>query len=484
MHSRKLDVVCRASETETEPEGNEDKEKDGHESGESTSFVASSVHNDLQLNQEEQVSTEVLNSEANTIANSDESEIDGQATMQDAENVEVASGSPLPGLQPQQLDESVRIPKETIDILRDQVFGFDTFFVTGQEPYEGGLLFKGNLRGVPAKTYEKISKRMEDRFGDEYKLFLLINPEDDKPVAVVVPRKTLQPETTAVPEWFAAGAFGLVTLFTLLLRNVPALQSNLLSSFDNLDLLKNGLPGALVTALILGVHELGHYLAAKECGVKLGVPYVVPSWQIGSFGAITRIVNIVPKREDLLKVAAAGPLAGYALGLLLFLLGFIVPPSDGLGIVVDSSVFHESFLAGGIAKSILGDVLKEGEVISINPLVLWAWAGLLINAINSIPAGELDGGRIAFALWGRKASARLTGLSIVLLGLSSLFSDVAFYWAILVFFLQRGLVAPLSEEITEPDQKYQALGIAVLLFGLLICLPYPFAFANETMTTF
>lgn len=40
------------------------------------------------------------------------------------------------GLQPQQLDESMRIPKETIDILKDQVFGFDTFFVTSQEPYE------------------------------------------------------------------------------------------------------------------------------------------------------------------------------------------------------------------------------------------------------------------------------------------------------------------------------------------------------------
>lgn len=81
-------------------------------------------------------------------------------------------------------------------------------------------------------------------------------------MAVVVPRTTLQPETTgtylfpsklcimvfflclkivilmvvlmlfliflAVPEWFAAGSFGLVTLFTLLLRNVPDLQSNLL----------------------------------------------------------------------------------------------------------------------------------------------------------------------------------------------------------------------------------------------------------------
>ncbi|CAI0443574.1 unnamed protein product, partial [Linum tenue] len=119
-------------------------------------------------------------------------------------------------------------------------------------------------------------------------------------------------------EWFAAGAFGLVTVFTLLLRNVPQLQSNLLY---------NGLPGALVTALILGVHELGHIIVAKDAGIMLGVPYFVPSWQ-------------------------------------------------------------------------------EGSPISINPLVIWAWAGLLINAINSIPAGELDGGRISFAIWGRKVQSK------------------------------------------------------------------------------
>ncbi|XP_047174239.1 probable zinc metalloprotease EGY2, chloroplastic isoform X3 [Vigna umbellata] len=325
---------------------------------------------------------------------------------------------------------------------------------------------------------------VQDKFGDEYKLFLLVNPEDDKPVAVVVPRTTLQPETTAVPEWFAAGAFGLVTVFTLLIRNVPALQSDLLSAFDNLNLLKDGLPGALVTALILGVHELGHFLAAKDTGVKLGVPYFVPSWQIGSFGAITRIRNIVPNREDLLKVAAAGPLAGYSLGLLLLFLGFVLPPSDGLGVVVDASVFHESFLAGGIAKLLLGNVLKEGTAISINPLVIWAWAGLLINAINSIPAGELDGGRISFALWGRKASLRFTGVSIALLGLSSLLNDVAFYWVVLIFFLQRGPIAPLSEEITDPGEKYVAIGITVLLLGLLVCLPYPFPFTDETLTSF
>ncbi|CAM8919967.1 unnamed protein product [Rhodiola kirilowii] len=512
----KRQVACRVNDSDTAPESSEDEEKEVHKDVEVSASDSQSSNTD----QGESTTTKFHQSQS-----ADEGETKSQGIAeyimeiwpviltktilrtavgsseqlsiisiryhvatckQDADIVEVASGSPLPGLKQQQFGAFERISKEVIDVLKDQVFGFDTFFVTSQEPYEGGVLFKGNLRGTAAKSYEKITRRLQDKFNGEYKLFLLINPEDDKPVAVVVPRKTLQPETAAVPEWVAAGAFGLVTVFTLLLRNVPALQSNLLSSFDNLELLKDGLPGALVTALILGVHEISHIIVAQKSDIKLGVPYFVPSWQIGSFGAITRIINIVPKREDLLKVAAAGPLAGFSLGLVLLLLGFFLPPSDGIGLVVDSSVFHESLLAGGIAKILLGDVLKEGTPISVNPLVIWAWAGLLINAINSIPAGELDGGRIAFSIWGRKAASRLTAASIALLGISSLFNDVAFYWVVLIFFLQRGPIAPLSEEITDPDQNNVALGITVLMLGLLVCLPYPFSFSfsTEVMTSF
>ncbi|XP_011043078.1 PREDICTED: probable zinc metalloprotease EGY2, chloroplastic isoform X3 [Populus euphratica] len=409
-------IVCRAAETEIEPDNsnNDNKEKEVHEGGEEHPTIDSVGQTDDQPDSQPTILNQINGGEITTGGGTQLNEtiyngwpqhpvaIQISLCLKQEADDEVVSGSPLPGVKPQQLDESIRIPKETIDILRNQVFGFDTFFVTSQEPYEGGVLFKGNLRGQAAKSYEKLTNRMQNKFGDEYKIFLLVNPEDDKPVAVVVPRKTLQPETTAVPEWFAAGAFGLVTIFTLLLRNVPALQSNILSTFDNPQLLMDGLPGALVTALVLGAHELSHILVAKSNEVKLGVPYFVPSWQIGSFGAITRITSIVPKREVLLKVAVAGPLAGFSLGLVLFLLGFILPPSDGIGLVVDASVFHESFLAGGIAKLLLGDVLKEGTPISVNPLVIWAWAGLLINAINSIPAGELDGGRISFAIWGRK----------------------------------------------------------------------------------
>lgn len=64
------------------------------------------------------------------------------------------------------------------------------------------------------------------------------------------------------------------------------------STVDNLNLLKDGLPGALVTALIIGVHELGHFLVAQNLGVKLGVPYFIPSWQVVNTDLLIPIVRV------------------------------------------------------------------------------------------------------------------------------------------------------------------------------------------------
>lgn len=402
-------------------------------------------------------------------------ESDSATSKNVEEPLEVASGSPLPGMKAS--GEMVRIPKNVVEVLRDQVFGFDTFFVTGQEPYEGGILFKGNLRGDASKGYAKINSRLQDKFGDQYKVFLLLNPEDDKPIAVVTPKQMLEPDPATIPEWVASSLFGLVAIFTILLRNSPSLQLNFLSSFGNYQLLLEGLPGAFVTFLALAAHEAGHIYAAQNVGAKIGVPYFIPSWQLGSFGGITRITSILSKRQDLLEIAAAGPLAGAALALVILLVGLIFPPMDGQGIIVNANAFHDSFIVGALAKSVLGDSLKEGANLAVNPLLLWAWAGLLINGINSIPVGELDGGRISQALWGRKVWSRVNGVSIALLGFSALFSDVALYWVVLVLFLQRGPITPQAEEITSPDSTHTVAGIGVLFLALLICLPFPIPFS-------
>lgn len=37
---------------------------------------------------------------------------------------------------------------------------------------------------------------MQDKFGDQFSLFILINPEDEKPIVVIVPRLTLEQGST------------------------------------------------------------------------------------------------------------------------------------------------------------------------------------------------------------------------------------------------------------------------------------------------
>ncbi|MFS7908237.1 hypothetical protein Hanom_Chr01g00080821 [Helianthus anomalus] len=62
-------------------------------------------------------------------------EAEPKEVTKEVDDIEITSGSPLPGVKPQELDDVIMIPKETIDILKDQVFGFNNFFITSQESY-------------------------------------------------------------------------------------------------------------------------------------------------------------------------------------------------------------------------------------------------------------------------------------------------------------------------------------------------------------
>lgn len=61
-----------------------------------------------------------------------------------------------------------------------------------------------------------------------------------------------------------------------------------------------------------------------------------------------------------------------------------------------------SCLSPGAAKLLYGPLLTEGAELSVPAPLIAAWAGLLASAINCIPVGELDGGRVAVALLGRR----------------------------------------------------------------------------------
>ncbi|CAI5466764.1 unnamed protein product [Closterium sp. Yama58-4] len=371
----------------------------------------------------------------------------------------------------------LKLPRTVIDTLRDRVFGFDTFFVTDLEPYEGGVLFRGNLRGDSERAYTKLTARLKEVYGDQYVLFLLESTDqDERPVAVVVPSSSLDPLPAPVPEWLAAGAFGAVSLFTVLLAYSPSPEFGFIPSMEYLaGPLLEGLPPAMVFVLLMAVHEAGHAIPAKQLGISLSVPYFVPSFQLGSFGAITRITSTVKSRSDLISVAAPGPLAGMAASLAVLLLSLLLlRPEDGVS--VNAAAFHDSVLVGGLAKLLLGPQLTEGASLTLSPVTLAAWAALLVNAINCIPAGELDGGRIAMGLFGRKWASRLSLASLILLGITGIFNDVALFWVVLILFLQRGPVTPQANEITPPSDQAKILGAAALVLSVLVYAPLPVPF--------
>ena len=79
-------------------------------------------------------------------------------------------------------------------------------------------------------------------------------------------------------------------------------------------------------------------------------------------------------------------------------------------------------------------------------------------------------------MWHLQWGQRLSNFSLVLLALCGLGSDIALFWFVLIFFLQRGPVQPQADEISAPSQQAQAVGFAALIFGMLVYLPYPVPF--------
>jgi membrane-associated protease RseP (regulator of RpoE activity) len=109
--------------------------------------------------------------------------------------------------------------------------------------------------------------------------------------------------------------------------------------------------------------------------------------------------------------------------------------------------------------------------VDVHPLVIVGWIGLVMTAINLMPAGRLDGGRIVHAIYGRKTANRTTVATLLLLVVASLVNPLALYWAILILFLQRDLERPPLNEVSEPDDARAALGLLALFLMVATLLP-------------
>jgi len=365
----------------------------------------------------------------------------------------------------------IPVPAEDLKAIQG-IFGVDTFFATETIPYQDGLILKGNLRGNPEQIHSRLSASLQEKLGDRYRLFLVEN-QDDKPVVIILPSEN-DPQPTTIPQKILAVVLLLATIATSLEAGGLLLGFDFFSSPRRYP---EVLPIASGIWAVLGSREIARRVLARQYNVRLSWPFFIPTWQIGSFGAIDRFESLLPTRTVLFDISIAGEAAGGIVALIMLVVGLLLSHPGSL-FQIPAEFFKASVFVGTLAKVILGSALQQ-PLVDIHPLVVIGWLGLIITAINLMPAGQLDGGRIVQAIYGRKTANLATLATFAVLAIASLVNPLALYWAIVILILQRNLERPTLNELTEPDDTRAALGLLALFLMIAILLPLTPALAGR-----
>jgi len=248
--------------------------------------------------------------------------------------------------------------------------------------------------------------------------------------------------------------------------------------------------------------------------VPATLPFFIPApllSPLGTLGAFIMMRGIPRNKRILFDVGVAGPLAGLVvaipvlfLGLTLSHLGPIEHPRAGMsGLLEGNSLFYllskylvfgkllpEPADTGGFSFALYWlryfftahPIPFGGLDVQLHSVALAGWAGLLVTALNLVPVGTLDGGHVAYGLFGEKARRIFPiaiGALITLSVLPSLltFSIQAFnygwiLWVMILFWLGNVRTQPL-DDITPLDGKRRALGIFMLIVFALLFTPIP-----------
>src|SRR5215510_2567537 len=223
---------------------------------------------------------------------------------------------------------------------------------------------------------------------------------------------------------------------------------------------------AVSLVLILGSHEMGHYLVARIHDVDTSLPYFIPLpfLGVGTLGAVIRIRGRIPHRNALVDIGAAGPLAGLLVAIPLLIFGLhqskiVDLPAQAPDFLGESSlialfdravqflmakwggtyqpepdsaqslvfVFGDNLLMRALKLLVLGP-LPPGKDIQEHPMVIAGWFGLLVTMLNLVPIGQLDGGHLTYALFGDRARTLGKLMALGMLGLCIFYSAGWLLW--------------------------------------------------------
>jgi len=236
----------------------------------------------------------------------------------------------------------------------------------------------------------------------------------------------------------------------------------------------SGFKFSLPLMLILGIHEIGHYLAAKYHNIRATLPYFIPApTLIGTFGAFIKIKEPIKYRDTLMDVGAAGPLAGFFAALPILFWGvwhskivMITKPAVGLRL-------GGSIILVAVVKAIHGTI-PPGYDLQLSAPAFAAWLGLYVTSLNLLPIGQLDGGHIMYALLGdEKANvvSKIVFFSLLPLGI---FWPGWIIWAFLLYFVLGLKHPPIIYPSMSLDWRRKFLGWFCIFIFIITFTPVPF----------
>jgi membrane-associated protease RseP (regulator of RpoE activity) len=235
-----------------------------------------------------------------------------------------------------------------------------------------------------------------------------------------------------------------------------------------------GVPYASALLAILGAHEFGHYFTARWHGVDVTLPYFIPvPMGLGTLGAFIQIKSLIKSRRAVFDIGIAGPLAGLlvALPTLYFGLRGVAPIGDG----ADTMGVHAG---SSLLLALMYQLANGGElgvdVIRLSPVAFAGWIGVFITALNLMPVGQLDGGHVAYGLFGQRRARQIgIGAFLAMVGLGLFVWPGLLTWALLIALIGGFSHMPALDDVTPPDSTRFVLGAVALAVLMLTILPLP-----------
>ncbi|NIO49927.1 MAG: site-2 protease family protein [Candidatus Aminicenantes bacterium] len=229
----------------------------------------------------------------------------------------------------------------------------------------------------------------------------------------------------------------------------------------------------VLLGILLG-HELGHFLTCRYYKINATLPYFIPApTLIGTLGAFIKIKSPITRKQQLFDIGVAGPLTGFILSVPALVYGLslskAVPPIPRDEVFV--YVFGEPLILKIFGAMIFKNIPPDYSIY-LHPIAFAGWVGILVTALNLFPVGQLDGGHISYALFGKKSRNLARIFLGVFIAMGIFFWVGWFIWAFLILFL--GLRHPrvLDEEVhLSPRRKF--IGYTVILIFILSFIPDP-----------